>query len=167
MLLEMIQSYFGVGKINKSRADAIRYRVGSTKELIVIINHFDKFPLITQKRADFELFKQVVEIINRQEHLTLDGFKKIVSLKASMNNGLSERQKAAFPNTKPVPRLIVGVDQEIKDPAPHTSCGVTDHHLAGADPHWLAGFVSGEGCFFINIAKSSSLGKAEGSRVQL
>jgi hypothetical protein len=75
----------------------------------------EKFPLITQKRADYELFKRVVEIINRKEHLTLDGLKMILAIKASLNNGLSDELKAAFPNIIPVQRPVVK-GQEIPDP---------------------------------------------------
>ena len=51
----------------------------------VIIPHFDKYPLITQKRADFELFKTAFEIINHQEHLTIEGLRKLVAIKTSLN----------------------------------------------------------------------------------
>ena len=109
----------------------------------VIIPHFDKFPLITQKLADFKLFKQVVEIINRKEHLTMEGLQKIVNLKASINWGLSDGLKEAFPNTISVPRPLV-VDKMI------------------ADLNWVAGFTSGEGCFIISIEKSKTkLGETE------
>src|SRR5438309_9531485 len=47
-LLELIQAFFGVGKINKNGKDSIRYRVSSLKELAVLMDHFDKYPLITQ-----------------------------------------------------------------------------------------------------------------------
>ena len=35
-------------------------------------------PLITQKRADFLLFKLVVELMNKSEHLTPEGLRKIL-----------------------------------------------------------------------------------------
>lgn len=115
-LLEMIRAYFGgVGEIRKHRKDSIQFQVLSVKDLAVIIDHFDKYPLITQKRADYQLFKGVIDLINHQEHLTLEGLNKIVSLRAAMNTGLSEEQKAAFPDVVPVGRPLV-VDQEIKDP---------------------------------------------------
>jgi hypothetical protein len=47
--------------------------------------------------------------------LTIEGFKKLLAIKASMNNGLSDQLKVAFPDIIPVPRPLV-VDQEIKDP---------------------------------------------------
>jgi len=81
-LLEMIRaSLGGVGNITKQGNDLIRFRVSSTKDLKVIIDHFNKYPLITQKRADFELFKLIVDIISRKEHLTTEGLRKIVNLR--------------------------------------------------------------------------------------
>jgi hypothetical protein len=38
-----------------------------------IIDFFDKYPLITQKLADYLLFKQVFEMIKNKEHLTIKG----------------------------------------------------------------------------------------------
>jgi hypothetical protein len=115
-LLEMIRaSLGGVGNITKQGNDLIRFRVSSTKDLKVIIDHFNKYPLITQKRADFELFKMIVDIISRKEHLTTEGLRKIVNLRASINNGLSAELKAAFPDTIPVQRPLV-TDHKIQDP---------------------------------------------------
>jgi hypothetical protein len=42
-----------------------------------------------------------------KEHLTDEGIKKIVAIKASVNRGLSADLNAAFPNIDPVPRPIV------------------------------------------------------------
>lgn len=70
-LLEMIKAYFnGVGSITNHGKDSIKYRVTSLKDLMVIIDHFDKYSLITQKWADYTLFKQAFELINNKEHLT-------------------------------------------------------------------------------------------------
>jgi hypothetical protein len=84
-LLELIQSYFGVGYIGKQRENSCQYTVTSIKELPVILTHFESYPLLSQKHADFLLFKSVIEIINRKEHLTLEGLIKIVAIKASLN----------------------------------------------------------------------------------
>ena len=136
-LLEYIQLLLGVGNITKQGKDMIQYRVSSVKDLQVIIDHFDKYPLITQKLADYLLFKRPFELVKRKEHITTKGLNQIVAIKASMNNGLSEKLKAAFPNTIPVPRPLI-MNQKIQD------------------PNWLAGFTSGEGCFFINIKKGKT-----------
>jgi hypothetical protein len=115
-LLKRLQSYLkGVGKIKERTDECFEYRVSSTSDLAIIINNFEKYPLVTQKQADFKLFKQAYELIKRKEHLTIEGIQKIVSIRASMNTGLSEGLKVAFPTSIPVPRPKVEV-QEIKDP---------------------------------------------------
>jgi hypothetical protein len=73
--------------------------------------------------------------MNRGEHLTIEGLQKIVAIKASMNRGLSDKLKQAFPNIIPVTRPLV-LDQVV------------------TNPYWLAGFTSGEGCFMVKIFKS-------------
>lgn len=108
-LLEGIKALLGVGEIYlNSSENIIRLKVSSIKDLTeVIIPHFEKYPLISQKRADFELFKWAVEILKRKEHLTLGGLQEIINIRASLNTGLSNELKTAFPNTIPAPRSIV------------------------------------------------------------
>lgn len=85
-----MKSYFGnVGNISKSQHSA-QFRVASLKDLTnIIIPHFDKYPLLTQKKADFLLFKKAINIINGKEHLTKEGLEKFVALKGSLNLGLT------------------------------------------------------------------------------
>lgn len=138
VLLEQIQSFFGgVGKINMATPELVQYRIFTTKELEVVIKHFEKYPLITQKWSDFQLWKEAFERIKRGEHLNLEGFKKLVELKASINKGLSDSLKTAFPDVLPVERPKVK-DQLI------------------SDPNWLAGFATGEGCLSVNLKKTLS-----------
>jgi hypothetical protein len=101
-LLELIQLYFnGIGNITKQGKDTVQYRVSSLSDLQkYIIPHFNSYPLISfangrQKKADLELFKQIVEMQSHKEHLTIEGLRKIVSIKASSNLGLSEAAKNA------------------------------------------------------------------------
>jgi hypothetical protein len=65
------------------------------------------YPLLTQKRADFQLFKLIVDLINNKEHLTLEGLEKIISIKASINIGLSDKLIECFPNITPIDRPTV------------------------------------------------------------
>lgn len=138
ILLEYIKNAFnGIGKISSPRKGIVKYGVTSIKQLQIIINHFDKYPLITQKFSDFELFKQVLDIINRKEHLTVEGLEKIVAIRATINRGLTDKLKAAFPNIVPVNRPLI-TSQKI------------------SHPEWLSGFTSAEGCFWIYIFKSTT-----------
>lgn len=72
-LLEQIQKFFNVGKIynNDPSTSSRWYYVTSITDLEVIIQHFDKYPLHTKKRADFELFKQILDLVQNKEHLTM------------------------------------------------------------------------------------------------
>lgn len=138
-LLKQIQLFFGVGTINikKTKGSAL-FSIQSIKDLTdVIIPYFDKYPIITKKRADYLLFKKVVDLINKKEHLTQEGLNKIVSIRCSMNNGPTPSLIKDFPDIKPFERPIID-NQEIKD------------------PHWLAGFVDGDGCFEVIIRESKT-----------
>jgi hypothetical protein len=112
--------------------------VQSKDDLEIIIKHFNNYPLISNKFADYLLFKQAFELFKNKQHLTPAGLRKIVAIKASANRGLSEKIQAAFPNIVPVDRPIV-LDQVIKD------------------PNWIAGFSSAEGSFYISLIKSKTL----------
>jgi hypothetical protein len=134
VILELIQTYFGLGTISKQGENSVGYRVTRTQDLLKIIDHFNKYPLVTQKKGDFELFKQAINLINNKEHLTLEGLKKLVAVKASLNLGLTDELKKAFPTIVSVLRPIV-INQTIKD------------------SYWVAGFSSGEACFLVSIFK--------------
>jgi hypothetical protein len=61
-LLENVQLFFnGIGGIDKHGKSSSKYRVSSIKDISKIIDHFDKYPLLTQKRANYLLFKRAFE----------------------------------------------------------------------------------------------------------
>ena len=138
-LLEQIQLQLAyVGNIYKLGPKSVQFVICSIKDLAVIIEHLDKYPLITHKRGDYELWKQVFYLMERGEHLTAPegaGLEKIVAIKSSMNRGLSSNLKVSFPEIVPVFR------------SSRWSSNIED-------PYWLAGFVAGEGCFSVDIFKS-------------
>ena len=135
-ILILIKKELTVGKIYKIVTSVV-LRVYSIKELEIIIAFFEKYTLITKKRVDYVLFKQAIDIVQKKEHLTIEGLQKIIAIKASINWGLSDVLKKAFPDVVPVVRPIV------ENSFPKI-----------IDPNWLAGFTDAEGCFLINIYKS-------------
>jgi hypothetical protein len=90
------------------------YRVSSLKNLRVITTHFENYPLMTQKSADYLLFKQSIDLIQEKLHLTEKGLLTLVGIKYVLNWGLSEKFKETFPNMIPVVRPKVDFS-EIKD----------------------------------------------------
>jgi hypothetical protein len=114
----MIKSFFGVGTIRDNRRNvSVIYSVSNLKNLTTVIVPFlHKYPLLTQKRADFILFKSVLDIMNNKQHLTREGLLKILNIRASMNRGLTKELFSSFPDNIPVERPTV-FSTEIKDPS--------------------------------------------------
>jgi hypothetical protein len=88
----------------------------SNKDLKKLLIHLSKYPLLSQKAADFYLFKKVVELISKKVHLTEEGLKEIINIKASMNLGLSDKLKTEFKDFIPVERPVT-YTENISDPA--------------------------------------------------
>jgi hypothetical protein len=47
----------------------------------ILIPHFDKYPLITQKQKNYNIWKNIVKLINKGDHLNNKGLIKIIILK--------------------------------------------------------------------------------------
>jgi len=50
-----------------------------------IIPFFDNYPIVGIKSLDFANFKKVADMVKNKEHLTLEGFNKILEIKSNMN----------------------------------------------------------------------------------
>ena len=137
LLLQAQQFFGGIGSIGES-GNMVFYSVSSVKDLTnTIIPHFLKYSLLTQKAADFLLFKSIVDLIINKAHLTIEGLNQIINIKASMNTGLSQIVKSKFNHINPVKRPLINTNNI-------------------PDPHWITGFVNGEGSFDIKIYQSKT-----------
>ena len=142
-LLLMIQKYFGgVGNIHTRKADGtVYYNTSSVKDIIkYVIPHFDSYPLVSQKKADFLLFREIVILMSKKEHLSNSGLTKIISLKASLNLGLKGWVADLFANVEPAIRPEIKV-LRVED----------------LNPYWVSGFICAEGCFNIVLSKNDKL----------
>ena len=96
-ILEKIQSSLGCkSHIVTAGSDYVSFQIVGVKNLQVLIAHLDKFSLITKKFIDYTIFKSIVELISKKEHLNEAGLRKIVEHKASLNRGLSPELKAVW-----------------------------------------------------------------------
>jgi len=87
-LLLLIQNYFGnIGYISKiNDKSTVEFRVSDITSLNnIIIPHFEKYRLITNKYKDFIIFKQIVSLMSENKHTTLEGLKEILEYRASLN----------------------------------------------------------------------------------
>ena len=133
----MIQEFFGTGSITINK-DTVNYQVTSMKDMLSVIEHFNKYSLRTQKQIDFLLFTKAYDLIINKSHLT--DLQSLVNIRASMNKGLPERLALEFPKTNPViiPEFI-SIQNKLFDMN-----------------YWIAGFVTGEGCFFVKTSQSKT-----------
>jgi hypothetical protein len=145
-ILEQIKHTLMVGEVTFKGDNEVSYRVESIKELEKVIDHFDKYPLISVKQSDYIIFKQCLSLMKMKEHLTKRGLLKIISLKTSLNLGLSSNLQEFFPYVESIPRPIYKFN------------GIPD-------PYWIAGFTSGDGSF--NLKLGSNTTTSIGGRVQL
>nr|AAN04058.1 Orf373 [Amoebidium parasiticum] len=137
-LLKQLLSFFGKGGIFRHGPTTLQVRFESKNALWAVVKHFDKYPLISQKQADYLLWKKAVELFSDKEHLTLAGLFEVVALRASINWGLPPRLRKAFP-------LIASkIRPEVKKPVV-------------PNPEWMAGFISGEGCFIVEILENKEM----------
>lgn len=147
-ILESIKSTLGVGEIYLHPQDnTCRYKVSNIDQLLnAVIPHFMSYPLVTQKRFDFEIFQKILILVKDKSRLTPLGLQEIVNLKSAMNLGLSQNLLDGFPNTNPYPRVSV-------------------KYKGIPNPNWLIGFIQGEACFYVSVYKSPK--SKYGSAVQL
>jgi NADH:ubiquinone oxidoreductase subunit K len=130
-----------ISNINiRNSCASYEFRVTNIKDLYTIVSHLDSYSLLTNKYADFLLFKEICSIIFNNKHNTPEGLQKIINIKASLNWGLSETLKESFPLTIGTLRpVVISIIENIT-------------------PEWIAGFCTGESnfCIFI-IGKYASV----------
>lgn len=112
------------------------YEVFTIKGLNIIRNHFDNFPLQTTKMVYFQLWCQVLDLIENKKDLTMENFLKILSIKSVFPKGLSNNVRNSYPN----------ID--------HFSKPQFELDFNPLDPHWISGFVQADGTFGLNYTKA-------------
>lgn len=85
--LFIIQKYFKCGFMRDGKTDnTIKYEVRRLDDLLEkVLPHFEKYPLLSAKQRDIELFKAICLIMKNNEHITPKGFKKIIPIAFCMN----------------------------------------------------------------------------------
>ena len=91
VILSQFKKHLKCGKIieEKTRPGIYRYTVTNFHSIQTnIIPFFQRFGFFTtKKKRDFAKFQQIAQLIEKKEHLTVEGIKKILKLRKDMNNG--------------------------------------------------------------------------------
>jgi hypothetical protein len=90
--LELIRTKFGCGTIienrrsDNHRMDLARFSVKRRQDLIeVVVPFFRRYPLVTAKARDFDLFCEALSIMEQGQHLSETGLRSIAQITEQMN----------------------------------------------------------------------------------
>ena len=95
VILEFIKNIFGCGTL-RERSDGVVYfevtKIGFLSEKI--IPFFNRFNFLSaNKKKNFLIFSEIVNLMTNKEHLTDKGFEKIVRLREVLNEGKGRKRK--------------------------------------------------------------------------
>ena len=94
-VLELLRRYFGCGYVRPkgSQSSVLTYSVSALRELgEIVVPFFEALRLLVKDR-DFRLFADIVRGMRRKEHLTVDGFERIVRMAYRMNANGKQRSR--------------------------------------------------------------------------
>ena len=84
-VLKKINQFFNFGNICKNHGNRKEFRVRGLDNLNKLVHFFKKYPLQTSKRRSFEIFSNIIDLMNKKQHLTKKGLNKIANLASEMN----------------------------------------------------------------------------------
>jgi hypothetical protein len=92
VVLYRIREYFGFGIVTVNHGDRKEFRVRGLENLNRIVRFFRQYSLQTpSKRRSFEIFCQIIEMMNNKEHMSKEGLDKIAFLSSKMNRQTKNR----------------------------------------------------------------------------
>ena len=95
-VLQLIEATFGCGAIRPDRSDrTLKWETRRLEDLLDrVIPHFERFPLLSGKRYDFERFAAICRLMADRAHRSRDGLIEIVELARTMNPSGRRRYSA-------------------------------------------------------------------------
>ncbi len=95
VILSWIKNILGCGSLRERLDGVVYYEVTNITTLYKkILPFFTRFNFISsRKKKNFSIFKQIVEVMFKQEHLTEEGLKKVLQLRELLNEGKGRKRK--------------------------------------------------------------------------
>ena len=95
-VLHALQAFFGCGGIRPDRSDkTLKWETRRLEDLLErVVPHFEQYPLLSGKRADFEAFASVCRLMAAGAHRSHAGLVEIVELARMMNPSGRRRYEA-------------------------------------------------------------------------
>lgn len=95
VILAKIKNVLGCGTLRERQDGIVYYEVTNIKALQEkIIPFFERFGFLSaNKKTNFSIFKEIIDLMHKSEHLTKDGFRKIIQLREILNEGRGRKRK--------------------------------------------------------------------------
>ena len=94
-ILFLIKKYLECGRIKRRKDGLWIYVVENPHSLKEkVIPFFEKYRFLSSKsKTNFSIFRQIVELIDQDKHLSRDGLEKIARLREKLNEGRKRKRK--------------------------------------------------------------------------
>lgn len=86
LILDQIKEVFGGSIGHRKSQDTFYYASVSFGSAVKFVNYFDQFNLLSSKHLNYLKWRNVYSLVQRKEHLTKNGIKKIIRIKSHMND---------------------------------------------------------------------------------
>ena len=84
-VLYALKRFFRAGVVRQNHADRYELRIRKISALMDVVAFFEQHPLKTKKQQDFLKFRDVVKLMERGEHLNLEGLQRVIKIALQMN----------------------------------------------------------------------------------
>jgi hypothetical protein len=94
-VLELMRKYFGTGRLERRKDGIWNYSVNDIASLSnIVIPFFERYPFFSEsKKRNFSIFKEIVNVLGRDEHFTKGGLEKVIMLREELNKGKGRKRK--------------------------------------------------------------------------
>jgi len=176
-ILYAIWVYFGKhGNVYASHNNTATLSIFSNKGIRVLIDFFDKYPILGNKALDYVAFREIAILKERSQHLTKKGYQRCIELYINQNTGrnyfdASQRAKVinnlpeipsyAGPLKNPADRKLISLPKNTVNKVKMDLIFTKEKEFlvnqVELNPNWISGLTAGEGCFFIGISPSKEV----------
>ena len=104
-ILDILQKQLDCGIIKIRKIDKLHsFDVTTPKDIIrKVIPYFQKYPLLSEtKRRNFSIFCEAASLMNKGEHKTIQGLRKILEVRERINVGKGRTRKYGITDVFPL-----------------------------------------------------------------
>jgi len=95
VILSLFKKILGCGTLRERKDGVVYYEVTNINSLYdTILPFFKRFQFLSaNKKKNFSIFSQIVELMHNKAHLNEDGFRAILDLREKLNEGRGRKRK--------------------------------------------------------------------------